>query len=143
MDYTRILILKLENLIDQKEICLFRCAVIQVISRVVNALFHSHQVDNYRYFYPLIQYKRINGYAAIVCINEGTEVIGQSFSKRNFSFQLGNPFLEMKVDSIKANQCLIQLWKSLFYHRIPKWVPLNSDNYKCKYWLQDSGASKN
>jgi len=107
MDYTRILILKFENPIDQKEISLFRCAVIQVISRAVNVLFHSHQADNYRYSYPLIQYKRINGYAAIVCINEGTEAIGQFFSKCNFSFQLGNRFFEMKVDSIKANQCLI------------------------------------
>jgi hypothetical protein len=137
---TRVLVLKFENPIHQKEITLFRGAVIQAISREANVLFHNHQEDNYRYSYPLIQYKRINGCAAIVCINQGTEAIGQFFSECNFSFQLANRSLEMKIDSVKANQCLVQLWESMFHYRIRKWLPLNSDNYK--EYIQLDGLSE-
>lgn len=140
MIYTRVLILKFENLIHQKEITLFRGAFIQAIRKEANILFHNHQEDNYRYSYPLIQYKRINGCAAIVCINEGTEAIGQFFSECNFSFHLASRSLEMKVNSVKANQCLVQLWESPFHYRIRKWLPLNSDNYK--EYIQMDGLSE-
>ena len=75
MTKVKTLILKFENEIERYEISFFRGAVIAAVGKEEDVLFHNHEGDNYRYSYPLIQYKRIHGCAAIVCVNEGTETI--------------------------------------------------------------------
>ena len=66
MNYTNILTIKFSNHISKEEIPLFRGAVISTLEQN-NILFHNHNDDNsLRYSYPLIQYKRIGGCAAIV-----------------------------------------------------------------------------
>ena len=63
--------------LKRRELPLFRGAIIAAIS-TGNILFHNHnEGSTLRYAYPLIQYKRIGGKAAIVCIEEGVEAIGE------------------------------------------------------------------
>ena len=66
MNYVKSLIVKFENELSQKAIPMFRGAVIAADNNLDDILFHSHDDDELRYAYPLIQYKTINGRAAII-----------------------------------------------------------------------------
>jgi hypothetical protein len=95
-----------------------------------NMLFHNHTEDGgFRYSYPLIQYKRIHGKAAIVCIKAGTESIGEFFSTVREPVVLGKQEITLELDFIKADSVLIQIWESSFTCSLRKWLPFNSENY--------------
>ncbi len=129
MNKQKILIIGFANEIKREEIHLFRGAVINAMQNA-NLLFHNHDSeDKLRYSYPLIQYKRIHRKAAIVCIGEGTEVIGEFFSAGKFDVLIGNRPVTLEVDSVKANQSIIQIWQDDFTYRIRTWLPLNQINY--------------
>lgn len=115
--------------ISLKEIPLFRGAVIGSLESN-DVLFHNHDGDGLRYSYPLIQYKRIGGKAAIVCVGDGTGSIGEFFASGNFDVSIGERKVNLKVDSIDARKMLVQVWDTLFVYRIRKWLPLNKENYE-------------
>lgn len=125
----RILILRFKTNIYHNELEMFRGAVNEALKDDSSTLFHNHEGDKFRYSYPLIQYKRINRNAALVCINEGTEAIGLLLNKGSFEIRLGNRMTELEIDSVKANQHLIQTWDSSFTYYLRKWLPLNQENY--------------
>jgi hypothetical protein len=127
-----ILTIRFVNPLQQKEIVLFRGAVVAMLQNN-NVLFHNHTDDGFRYAYPLIQYKRINGRAAIVCVGEGTEAIGEFFSSvralRATPLQIGNLDFSLELDTVKAEQMLVQVWESEFVYQLRKWLPLNQENH--------------
>jgi len=141
MGKVKTLIIKFENQLERYEIQLFRGAVIAAVGQEDHILFHNHIGDQFRYAYPLIQYKRIHKCAAIVCVNEGTETIGDFFSSCNFKFTMGEREVEMVISSVKAYQTEVQVWSTQFAYSIRNWLPLNSENYR-KYISIDGLAEK-
>jgi len=129
MNKQKVLTIRFKNTISQEEIPQFRGAIINTMENA-NFLFHNHENDRLRYAYPLIQYKRINKCAAIVCIGEGTDAIGEFFSNCNFDVSLGGRKMRLEIDSVKASQIIVQVWDDLFHYRINKWLPLNHYNYQ-------------
>lgn len=140
MKQTRILTIRFKNEISQREISLFRGAIIQTMGNA-SLLFHNHDKDKLRYSYPLIQYKRINQCAAIVCVSEGTEVIGDLFSNAHFDILLGHKKVTLEIDSVKSIKFLIQTWEDSFAYSLHKWMPLNQENYQ-RYVQLESIADK-
>ena len=141
MNKTKILTIRFENEIKREEIACFRGAVINAMESA-NVLFHNHTDDDgLRYAYPLIQYKRINQKAAIVCLGEGTEAIGEFFAGGNFEILLGNREVNLVIDNIDASQCLVQCWDDSFSYHLRRWLPLNKQNYE-KYCLMDGIVEK-
>ena len=126
---TNILNIYFNNEIRNGEIPLFRGAIIHSMENKP-LLFHNHAEDGYRYSYPLIQYKRIRGKAAIVCLKQGTEDIGELFSTKLQPLSLGMRVITPTIDKILPRRIRIQIWKNLFSYRINRWIPLNSKNYK-------------
>ena len=139
MHQIKTLIVKFSSELKKHEVPLFRGAVIAASGG--SQLFHNHDGDNYRYAYPLIQYKRIGKNAAIVCLGQGVESIGELFSNGNFCFQIGERTVEMEIVSIKAYKTNVQLWNSEFHYYLENWLPLNSENYK-KYAQLETMADK-
>lgn len=125
----RYLTLRFNNKISHHELPLLRGAINETLKDKSNILFHNHEGDGYRYAYPLIQYKRINQQAALVCINEGTEAVGLLLMQGNFACRLGKQEMQMEISGVKAGQVLIQTWDSSFSYYLRKWLPLNQDNY--------------
>ena len=129
MKKIKISVIKFENEIMNSEIPLFRGAILNSTNEA-SVLFHNHTESNFRYAYPLIQYKRINGKAAIVCLEDGTEDIGSFFYSDNFRMNIGERVEDMVIESIKSYMMLIQVWKSSFLYNIRCWLPLNEENYE-------------
>lgn len=128
MNRIKTLVLQFENTIEPYEINLFRGAIINSLEQN-NILFHNHTEEGYRYAYPLIQYKRINKKAAIVCVGEGTEAIGEYLSSSQPLLQIGERTIEAKIENMRALNTVVQCWNDMFYYRIYKWLALNQENY--------------
>ena len=129
--YINTLIIKFKNKIQPFEIPMFRGAIIDSASDRNKLLLHNHEGDGYRYKYPLVQYKRINGQATIVCIGQGVEEIGTFFSNSNFTLQLGDnkPTL-FEIESIIPYRTQIQVWDEPFIYHLHNWLPLNHENHQ-------------
>lgn len=129
--YIRTLTLITDAEIQHKEIPLFRGAVINSLGEKANILFHNHEKDNqFRYAYPLIQYKRISGKAAIVCIEDGVDLIGQFLTEASDKLKIGDREIEWSTKRIHPARLLIQTWEDTFKYHISRWLPLNSKNYQ-------------
>lgn len=117
--------------IEPYEISCFRGAVISLVKSQSDAsiLFHNHKNDGFRYSYPLIQYKRIHGYASLVCVGEGTEAIYELFSSMQHNIMLGARRVELSVANVYPSQTLLQTWNGEFSYQIRKWLPLNQRNF--------------
>ena len=116
------LVVLLDKEISLKEIPYFRGCVVHSMEDA-NILFHNHWGDEQlRYRYPLIQYKRIGGKAAIVCV--------EFFSQTDFHFMVGERVVDMEIDHIDAKRTILQVWDSDFRYTLRKWLPLSSENYR-------------
>lgn len=127
----KLLVVRFKNPLRQTEIRFFRGAVLdRVCGTPHDEFFSGHTEEGLRYSYPLIQYKRIGGKAAIVCIGDGVEAIGEFFSSCDFDLQIGNREPErFEIDSVDAKQILVQAWDDTFCYTLRKWLPFNSNNY--------------
>ena len=128
MKYTNILTIKFTNKIKKDEVSSFRGAVINLIPSE-NILFHNHTDNTLRYAYPLIQYKRINGCAAIVCINEGIDAIKNHLQNLNHEIRIGNRLTYLTIDTISPRNSTIEINNELHNYSINSWLPLNNENY--------------
>lgn len=138
----RVLTVKYTADIDYHEIPLFRGAVIASMNHEADVLFHNHiDNDKFRYSYPLIQYKRIGGKAAIVCIDAGTDIVGQFLATESSNMLLNEREITLEIDSIMPRQLLVQTWQSDFTYYLNRWLPLNPENFML-YQQTDSMVEK-
>jgi len=93
-------------------------------------LFHNHVGDKFRYAYPLVQYKRIGGKAAIVFVGEGVDAIADYFKSQMVEVELGNRKTILELEHADANTTTIGLWDDTFRYSIRKYLPLNNHNYE-------------
>ena len=139
MNTIRTLVIQFANELSTKEIPLFRGAVIQSMEES-NILFHNHTPEGFRYAYPLIQYKRIKGKAAIVCVGEGTEAIGKLLANKLTTLQIGEKQVQMEIKRMSAFQTFVACEDTMFHYSLRNWLPLNSTNYAA-YSSTDSLAA--
>ena len=117
--------------ISSKEIPLFRGAVINSLGNKANVLYHNHTgKETFRYSYPLIQYKRLNGKAAITCVEEGVDLVGQLLSDFYGMINIGKRETECKVLQVQSAKDLIQLSNMPKVYHLHQWLPLNAKNYE-------------
>lgn len=140
MPKTRTLVLQFANDISTAEIPQFRGAVIASLEQG-NILYHNHDKDGVIYKYPRIQYKRLHQKAAIIAINEGTEVIQELFESGNFTYRIGDREVKMQIQSIDVYETDIDFCNEMKDYRLRNWIPLNSENYK-EYQTMERLADK-
>jgi len=129
LKHLRILTIRFDLPIRYEELSKFRGAIIN-LTKEKNDFFHNHSETGVIYRYPKIQYKKLGGKAALVCIDEGTEAIHDFFAGFNQPFILGTEVTELKVEDIKANQFNVGVWESSFDYQLANWLPLNQENYQ-------------
>jgi hypothetical protein len=131
MKYIRTLTVTFDTEIEFKEIPLFRGAVLKSLGDKANLLYHNHTSDHtFRYSYPFVQYKCLHGKAAIVCVEEGVDLIGQILSELYGTINIGKRKTEYKVDAVHSSKVPIQIENKLFVFQLRNWLPLNSQNYQ-------------
>ena len=128
MKTIKTLIVSFNNHISPKDVPLFRGAVIQSLEDK-NVLYHNHTEDGFRYSYPLIQYKSIEGKATMVCVESGTDTIGEMFKNLQFTFSIKGKCHQAEVTNICAYQTTVTCEDTLFHYQLQRWLPLNSTNY--------------
>ncbi len=128
--HIRVLTVNFDLPISYKEIPLFRGAVLKSLGDRANLLYHNHTgEDSFRYAYPLIQYKRLGGKAAISCVEEGADVIGQFISQMPESLTVGTREVRCGIGRIVPARILLQTWTNLFHYHLLRWLPLNAKNH--------------
>lgn len=135
----RTLIVQFDTVISPFEVPLFRGAILSVVKNCeTNLLFHNHKKEgNLRYSYPLIQYKRLNGKAAMVCVGEGTENMNEYFPSSDFDLKIGKRSVSFSVDAIIPRQTVVQVNDEIFEYVLADWIPFDSENYY-KYKSMDA-----
>ena len=117
-------VIQFDNEIDSRAIPFFRGAVIASLERK-DILFHNHDDDKLRYSYPLIQYKRIHGKAAVMGIGKGIEVVSQVLTAGDFNYQVGNENVDMLIEAVNAYDNEIVLTENIDNrYRLHNWLPL-------------------
>lgn len=124
--------------LEHNEINHFRGAVIKT-TKGKNDLFHNHSPNGTIYRYPLIQYKRLNKKAALLCIEEGIEGLQDFFAATNWKLDIGDRQQPVKVENLRVRQHRIGVWEKPFRYTLSRWLPLNQDNYKKYHQLEDFG----
>lgn len=134
----RTMTIRFSNEIEACEIPCFRGAIIKSVGDPSAVLFHNHVGTGYLYRYPQIQYKRIGGKAAIVCVGQGTEEIGAFFNTGNFRMRIGDDREEtFEIEAVQPRRTMVQVWDDEFRYYLRGWLPLNPENHK-KYQSADS-----
>lgn len=129
--YVRTLTIIFNTEISSYEIPLFRGAVLKALGEKANLLYHNHTSETtFRYSYPLIQYKRIGGKAAMVCVNEGVDIVGQFLTGISAPMIIGERQIASNMSKILPARILVQAWEDMFSYHISRWLPLNSQNYQ-------------
>lgn len=127
------LLIRFKNPLSVYKIDSFRGAVVNQLHNK-DVLFHNHlqngNGNGYRYSYPLIQYKRINQKAAILCLSEGTDSIGEFFFDSDLNLNINGEKQQFEIENIQASKNIIQIWDSNFEYTIRKWLALNQKNYE-------------
>lgn len=110
------------------ELPLFRGAVINSLEED-EVLFHNHIDNNYRYAYPLIQYKLLHRKAAIVSLNEGAEAIKGYLDNFHSEIMLGEKAEKLILDSCSKTEFAAGIDGKEHRYRLRHWLPLNKQNY--------------
>ena len=125
----RVLDITFENPIEAWEVPAFRGGVVQTAGKE-NTLFHNHLGKDYRFSYPLIQYKRIRKKPHLVCIEEGVDEVHHFFENKQEGLMLGKRQYELRVEQIRLNRFTMQVWDKSFNYFLQDWLPFNQENYK-------------
>lgn len=125
----RTMTIRFANKIDTREIPYFRGAIIKSVGDPSSVLFHNHVGSGYLYRYPQIQYKRIGGKAAIVCVGEGVDEIGGLFDAERLDVLIGRRRVGLDVDDVVFEVTPVQVWDNWFEYSVEGWFALNQHNY--------------
>lgn len=82
------------------------------------------------YTYPVVQYKRIKGKAAIVCVGEGEkqDCVMRFVEKCPQEIRLGKRVVILEVEPVDERETDVQVLDKEGGYRVSHWLPLNSEN---------------
>jgi len=115
--------------ITRREIPAFRGAIINKVGRE-NVLFHNHLNQNFRYGYPLIQYKLLKSNPTIVCINGGTEEIHRFFEQTNWDINLNGKRIDTEIKHLSFDYFNCRFSETPMKYKIENWFALNEINFR-------------
>lgn len=130
------LVARYDTDIAEREIPYLRGAVIQAAGRD-NVLLHNHVDEQLRYSYPMVQYKRIDGRAAIVCIDMGLEAIRDIIALNLPQVRLGRRITALPAPALELEETEVALTDEMHTYRATRYFAFNQDNHR-RYNATDS-----
>ena len=125
--------------IERRKIPAFRAAIIEKVGRE-NIFFHNHLGQNFRYGYPLIQYKAFRRNPTIVCINDGSEEILKFFEQTKWDIVLNGKKIDIEIKHLSFDYFNCGFSEKQAKYRIENWFALNETNFKRFIKLNDGNA---
>ena len=125
----RVLTIKFANPLRHQQVPQFRGAVIAALDNK-RLLFHNHDGASLRYAYPLIQYKVLDGRAAIVAAGQGIDQLAELLTVGRQELIVGHQPMTLEVDQVLPLQYQLQVWDQLWPYHVLRWLPLNSEHYR-------------
>lgn len=123
-------LVKFKNHITFEQTAALRSGILKAMEYNANILFHNHaDGETLRYAYPLIQYKRIQGKAAILGIGEGVNVIGEFLSRPTMQVLIGPQPVILEIERAIPRMITAQVWENEYQYTVRKWLPFNKENY--------------
>ncbi|MDX1909412.1 MAG: CRISPR-associated endonuclease Cas6 [Bacteroidia bacterium] len=110
------------------EIPAFRGGVAQKVG-LEHVLFHNHEGGQFRYRYPLIQYKTARRHPVLLCLGEGVEEAHKFFQQRDWSLSISGRTLEMKIENMELFEHTFALTEHMMPYLLNRWVALNQKNH--------------
>jgi Cas6b C-terminal domain/Cas6b N-terminal domain len=127
--------------ISAYEVPQFRGALIAKVGRE-NVLFHNHLDDKqYQYGYPLIQYKTVFQRPTLVCLQKGIDEMHHFFSQPEWTLQLHDKALQMKIAKLDMQEYTMNVWDKWFHYHIHNWLALDETSYHA-YKQHDDEVSR-
>lgn len=125
---TKYILLILSAPISMSQLEEFRGAIIRQVGG--DSFYHNHVETGYAYRYPLVQYKRIGGHAALLVISEAVDTASRLIGGGNTTLRLGKEEIPFEVARVRPGNALIQVWNDSFSYHLHRWLPLNKENYE-------------
>lgn len=137
MPKVRYLTIQFDQALTPREVPYFRAAVIEKTRRESD-LFHNHREDGASvYRYPCIQYRPIQGKAAVVCLNAGADDIHHLLQHRDLSLQIGNQRRQFAIEDVHMAYHNVQAWAHPLSYFLQHWQALNQANFQQYMALPD------
>lgn len=139
MPSINIAVIRFANCLGFDELDFFRGAIIEIAELNDATLFHNHTENGYRYEYPRIQYKNLQGRTSLVGINEGASALLWLRPYLNRELHIGYktiPFTVVSVDNIEAQ---IGVVDNTMCYKLKGWMPLNQENDILFHSTSDEG----
>lgn len=138
----RVLTVKYNEKIQPYEVPCFRGAINAVMGKDADVLFHNHTGDaTYRYSYPMVQYKGIDGNAAVVFVDDAISSADSLLFLSGSQVCLGNRAIPLSIERVIPEEQTVNIVSESCCYSIRQWQPLNADNYK-RYMQTDSFVEK-
>lgn len=121
-------IIRFKNCLSQREIEFFRGAIIELASMRDATLFHNHTDEGFRYDYPMIQYKNLQGRTALVGVNQGASELLWLRPYLNRELNIGIKRIPFEVISVENTETQIGVMPAMMSYTLTDWLPLNQKN---------------
>ncbi|MCC5946367.1 MAG: hypothetical protein JJT94_15655 [Bernardetiaceae bacterium] len=118
-----------------EQVSAFRGAVATKVGEA-HVAFHHHFLDKETgeskllYRYPRIQYKRLFGKAAMVCLGDAVDEIHHLFEKSDWRILLHNKEIDLRIEKLDMQKYELNVCEELRTYSINYWLALNSENYQ-------------
>lgn len=126
--------------IEIRDLYALRGAISKIAGRE-HVLFHNHyDKDQFRYQYPLIQYRWYKDYPLLVCLGEGIVEVQNFFQSLGPEIDIRGEMKPIKVGETWFRLWPFNVWENVrFRYTLKRWLPLNDHNYKKYIELTDKG----
>lgn len=122
------LILRFKHDLTYDEIKCFRGAVIGIAGEN-NVLFHNHNYIGFRYSYPVVQYKILDGKAAIVCLDNAVPSAEKLFGGKAQEIRIGKRKVLLELQSMDIRNTVVGFADRNILYSMKNWLAFNQDNY--------------
>lgn len=129
------LVVRFKNDLTYNDVKYFRGAVISLAGEN-SLLFHNHNGQGFRYSYPEVQYKTLDGKAAVVCVGTAVAPAESLFAGLKQDVRLGRKEMTLEVQRMERYRTRIGFTDRNILYSMKNWLPFNQDNYR--YFLEAS-----
>ena len=78
----------------------------------------------------MIQYRQIDGKAALVCVADGVDALGDLLQAESLETMIGKRHVTLRIEHIDADRHEVEMRDVPVIYQLSDWLPLNDKNYK-------------